>query len=61
MVWIINQVTADFIGVKLEQRYEGDWLVLTMRNGSQAPHADAQLRWQRADFLATLTIDPAAW
>lgn len=54
MVWIGNQVTADFVGVKLEQRYDGDWLVLTMRNGVQAPHADAQLRWQRANFLATL-------
>jgi len=55
VIWLVNEATAEFIGVQLEQRYESDWLVLTMRNGSLPPHADPQLRWQRANFLATLT------
>jgi hypothetical protein len=54
VMWLMNQITADFVGVRLEQRYDGDWLVLTMRNGSLGPHANPQLRWQRADYLATI-------
>lgn len=47
----INQRIADHVGVALEQRYDGDWLVLTMRNRYQAPRASDELRWNRAAFV----------
>jgi len=46
-----HQVLADFVGVRLDGRYDGDWLVLTLRNGYQAPRASAQIRWERAGWL----------
>lgn len=47
----INQRIADYVGVDLQQRYDADWLVLTMRNRYQAPRASDNLRWNRAAFL----------
>lgn len=47
----INQRIADYVGVDLQQRYDGDWLVLTMRNRYQAPRASDNLRWNRAAFI----------
>jgi hypothetical protein len=52
----INQRIADHVGVALEQRYDGDWLVLTMRNRYQAPRASDELRWNRAAFLSKGTM-----
>lgn len=47
----INQRIADHVGVDLQQRYDGDWLVLTMRSRYQAPRASDNLRWNRAAFI----------
>lgn len=47
----INRIIADYVGVALEQRYDGDWLVLTMRNKYALPRADAAIRWNRASFI----------
>lgn len=45
----VNRIIADYVGVALEQRYDGDWLVLTMRSKYTLPRADAALRWNRAN------------
>jgi hypothetical protein len=55
----VNRIIADHVGVALDQRYDGDWLVLTMRNGYRLPQAAAEQRWARAanSFkLATLDV-----
>ena len=47
----INRIIADYVGVALDQRYDGDWLVLTMRNKYALPRADETLRWTRANAI----------
>ena len=48
----VNRRIAEYVGVALEQRYDGDWLVFTMRNGYRLPQATAEQRWARAAFIA---------
>lgn len=46
-----SRIIADYVGVALDQRYDGDWLVLTMRNKYALPRADETLRWNRANSI----------
>ena len=47
----VNRIIADQVGVKLEQRYDGDWVVFTMRNGYAPLRASDEVRWGRAAFV----------
>lgn len=51
-----NSIIAEHVGVALDQRYEGDWLVATMRNTYKAPLASAELRWGRAALWSKLQL-----
>lgn len=54
----VNRIIAEYVDVKLESRYEGDWMVLTFRNSYQAIRASDEVRWNRAAFLVRIyTID----
>jgi hypothetical protein len=47
-----SRIIAEHVGVALEQRYDGDWLVLTMRTKYALPRASESLRWSRAATIA---------
>jgi hypothetical protein len=48
----INRITADYVGVKLDIRYDGDWVVFTFRNGYKRMQASDEVRWNRsADII----------
>jgi len=50
---LVDRIIADWVGVSLEERQDGDWTVATMRNKYEAPRASTNLRWRRSAVLAT--------
>lgn len=51
-----NGVIAEHVGVALDQRLDGDWLVTTMRNTYKSPVASAELRWGRSVLWGKLYL-----
>lgn len=49
---------ADYGGVDLASRMEGDWMVLTMRSRFEVPRMSMQLRAERGGFVSrAITVD----